>query len=115
VHTSYKSKLINQQESRMNNKILKSSTATYQSGVAKADGKFYVTQGEVRFEPYNERAGLGPYTLTRSAIVKIEKSVGTGAGILPLTSDAITITLENEDTYDFILANPDEWIRLLKH
>ena len=36
----------------MNNKILKSSTATYQGGVAKADGKFYVTQGEVRFEPY---------------------------------------------------------------
>ena len=84
----------------MNNKILKSSTATYQSGVAKADGKF---------------AGLGPYTFTRSAIVKIEKSAGTGAGILPLTSDAITITLDNEDTYDFILANPDEWIRLLKH
>ena len=26
----------------MNNEILKSSTATYQSGVAKADGKFYV-------------------------------------------------------------------------
>lgn len=57
----------------MKNKILKSSTATYQSGVAKADGKLYVTQGEVRFEPYNESAGLGPYTLTRSAIVKIEK------------------------------------------
>ncbi|MBW4965921.1 hypothetical protein KZZ04_06025 [Pseudoalteromonas sp. CR1] len=99
----------------MNNKILKSSTATYQNGVAKADGKFYVTQGEVRFEPYNERAGLGPYTLSRSAIIKIEKSVGKGAAILPLTYDAITITLENEDTYDFILANPDEWIRLLKH
>lgn len=99
----------------MNNKILKSSTATYQGGVAKADGKFYVTQGEVRFEPYNESAGLGPYTFTRSAIVKIEKSAGRGAGILPLTSAAITITLDNEDTYDFILANPDEWIRLLKH
>ena len=115
MNTFYKSKFINQQESRMNNEILKSSTATYQSGVVKADGKLYITQGEVRFEPYNERAGLGPYTLTRSAIVKIEKSVGTGAGILPLTSDAITITLENEDTYDFIIANPDEWIRLLKH
>ena len=99
----------------MNNKILKSSTATYQGGVARADGKFYVTQGEVRFEPYNESAGLGPYTFTRSAIVKIEKSAGRGAGILPLTSDAITITLDKEDTYDFILANPDEWIRLLKH
>ena len=99
----------------MNNKILKSSTATYQSGVAKADGKFYVTQGEVRFEPYNGSAGLGPYTLSRSAIIKIEKSVGKGAGILPLTHDAITITLKNNDTYDFILANPDEWIRLFKH
>jgi len=33
----------------------------------RADGKFYVTQGEVRFEPYNESAGLGPYILLHEA------------------------------------------------
>lgn len=70
---------------------------------------------EHSFFTFNEKLGLGPYKFERSSIAKAEKCVGKGAGILPITSDAIRITCTNNETYEFIISNPDEWVNLLSN
>ncbi|MDR5867479.1 PH domain-containing protein [Halomonas koreensis] len=97
----------------MQENFIKSSVATIQNGVARADGKLYVTETNIYFEPYNKKLGLGPYELERNEISKVEKCLGKGGGIFPVTSDAIQITLLDGSEYQFILANPKEWINLL--
>jgi|TARA_Y100000588_G_C13971798_1_gene803300 hypothetical protein len=91
------------------------SAATIQSGVAKADGKLVVTEQDIVFEPFNKELGLGPYTFSRAQINNVGKCSGKGAGILPITADGIRITLNNNDIFEFILANPDEWLSVLAH
>ena len=99
----------------MHAQTVKESIATIQSGVAKADGKLLVTEQEIVFEPFNKELGLGPYTLSRAHINNVDKCSGKGAGILPITADGIRITLNNNDVFEFILANPDEWLSVLVH
>ncbi len=97
----------------MQDTTLKSITATVQNGVAKADGKFWITETDVHFAPYNKDFGPGPLKIERSSISRVEKCSGKGAGILPITSDAIEVSLHDGSTYQFIVSNPDELIVLL--
>lgn len=97
----------------MQENIIKSSVATIQNGVARADGKLYVTEKNIHFEPYNKELGLGPYELDRGEVSKVEKYLGKGGGFIPVTTDAIKITLNGGSEYRFILTNPKEWISLL--
>lgn len=94
---------------------VKESAATIQSGVAKADGKLLVTEQDIVFEPFNKELGLGPYRFSRAQINKVDKCSGKGAGILPITADGIRITLNNKDVFEFILANPDDWLSVLAY
>lgn len=99
----------------MQQNTVKSSTATIQNGVTRADGQLSVSLYDISFEPFNEKLGLGPYKVDRSNIAKVEKCVGKGAGFLPITSDAIRITCTNNETYEFIISNPEEWVDLLSN
>lgn len=94
---------------------IKSTTATIQKGAIKADGKFTLTDSDVTFTPFNMQFGLGPYTFARHEIVKVSKCLGTGAGIFPLTQDAIEVVLKDNSNYQFIVSNAEEWIKLLTH
>jgi len=94
---------------------IKSTTATIQKGAIKADGKFTLTDSDVTFTPFNMQLGLGPYTFARHEIVKVSKCTGKVAGIFPFTHDAIEIVLNNDNQYQFIVSNADEWIKLLNH
>ncbi|OFC71457.1 hypothetical protein [Alteromonas confluentis] len=97
----------------MQDATLKSTTATVQNGVAKADGKFWITETEIHFSPYNKDFGLGPLKIERSSISKVEKCSGKGAGILPITTDAIEVSLLDGSSFQFIVSNPNELIVLL--
>ncbi|MCG7650709.1 MULTISPECIES: hypothetical protein [Alteromonas] len=97
----------------MQDATLKSITATVQNGVAKADGKFWITETDIHFAPYNKDYGLGPLKIERSSISKVEKCLGKGAGILPITSDAIEVSLLDGSTFQFIVSNPNELVVLL--
>jgi hypothetical protein len=97
----------------MQAQILKSSYASFQYGAVRSDGKLLVTDSEVSFEPFGKALNLGPYKLHRQSIAKVEQCAGMAGGIMPITSDAICITLANDDSYEFILANPKEWIAYL--
>ncbi|MFV0597451.1 hypothetical protein [Shewanella sp.] len=97
----------------MQESLIKSAIAMAQEGVARADGQLSVTEQMVCFSPYNKTLGLGPYKLQRKNIAKVEPYWGKGGGILPVTSDAIKITLDDGSAYQFILANPQEWLSLL--
>lgn len=92
---------------------IKSSIATIQAGVARADGKLSLTDSEVTFVPFNQQFGLGPYRFSSSDIVSVEKCFGKGGGIIPVTTDAIRITLSNEKVYEFIVTEPTQWIAAL--
>lgn len=97
----------------MQENIIKSSVATIHNGVARADGTLYLTENNIHFKPYNKELGLGPYELDRGKVSKVEKYLGKGGGIIPVTTDAIKITLNDGSVYQFILANPKGWISLL--
>ena len=92
---------------------IKSSIATVQNGVARADGKLQLTEFEVIFEPFNQEFGLGPYQFKRAEIAAVGKCLGKGGGIIPITTEAIRITLQSEQVYEFIIAQPSQWIALL--
>ncbi|QCZ94670.1 hypothetical protein [Salinimonas iocasae] len=97
----------------MQDATLKSITATFQNGVAKADGKFWITETDIHFAPYNKDYGLGPLKIERSSISKVKKCSGKGAGILPITFDAIEVSLLDDSIYQFIVSNPNELVVLL--
>jgi hypothetical protein len=93
--------------------IVKKVAASVQQGVAKADGQVVLTDDTLDFTPYNEGLGLGPYTVALANITKVEKTSAKGAGILPLSNDAIRISCNDGSHLEFILANADEWVSLL--
>jgi len=64
----------------MQETFIKSSVATIQNGVARADGKLWVTENRIHFEPYNKELGSGPYNLEQKAVSKAEKCLGKGGG-----------------------------------
>lgn len=97
----------------MAGEIIKSATATIQVGVARADGKLSLTETQVTFEPYNQKLAFGPYILKRDEIVSVEKCIGKGAGIMPVTSEAIRITLSDQRAFEFIIAEPNQWLAAL--
>ncbi|MEJ2765664.1 hypothetical protein VV869_17055 [Photobacterium sp. MCCC 1A19761] len=99
----------------MSEQMLKSSIATVQCGVARADGKLWVTESELQFEPHNQAFGLGPYRIERKSIAHVEKCLGKGGGFIPVTTDAIRITLSDGQVFEFILANPEQWLAVLRH
>ncbi len=92
---------------------LKSATASIQKGVARADGKLYFTGDKLIFEPFNQQFGLGPYAISCDEIVSVEPCQGRGGGLIPVTRDAMRITLSDAMTYEFILQDPTGWIDLL--
>ncbi|AXV67075.1 MULTISPECIES: hypothetical protein [Pseudoalteromonas] len=94
---------------------IKSSIATIQQGTIKADGRFWLTNTDIHFAPFNAQFGLGPYMFAQREIVKVSKCTGKVAGILPYTRDAIEIILKDGNKYQFIVSNADEWIKLLTH
>lgn len=104
---------ITQEEARMAAELIKSSMTTVQNGVAKADGKISLTGNELRFVPFNQQLGLGPYTLKRDDICAVEKCLATGGGIFPISADALRVILNDGKRYEFILADTSEWLTLL--
>ncbi len=60
--------------------LIKSSLATVQMGVAKADGKLSLTTTALSFVPFNAQLGLGPYHFQRDTIISVEPAVGKGGG-----------------------------------
>jgi len=102
-------------ELNMQSTIVKSTTATIQNGVMKADGKFWITQTNVNFEPFNEKLGLEPHTIPRNTILKVVECKGKGAGLIPITADAIEVFTQDGSSYQFILSNPSDWITILSN
>ncbi|OCP62931.1 hypothetical protein [Vibrio parahaemolyticus] len=94
----------------MSDRVIKSSTATVQVGTTKADGKLELTESDLIFIPYNEKLGFGPYELKRQDIATVAKCLGKGGGVTPITTDAFCIKLANKTCYEFIVANPEQWI-----
>ncbi|WKE64794.1 hypothetical protein PVT67_14140 [Gallaecimonas kandeliae] len=97
----------------MPEKMMRSSVATVQLGVARADGKLSLTDSDVSFVPFNEQFGLGPYRFKRDEIKSVAKCLGKGGGIMPVTTDAIRVTLSDESCYEFIVAEAEQWIEAL--
>ncbi|RZG14752.1 hypothetical protein EXT47_12650 [Pseudoalteromonas sp. CO342X] len=88
-----------------------SSMATVHCGVARADGRLWATAGTLHFTPFNTLLGLGPYQIDIADVIKVEPCLGKGAGLLPITAQAIQITLKSNQTFQFILSEPESWVR----
>ena len=99
----------------MSQTVLRSANAAVQNGVARADGTLKLTDTDLCFTPFNDKFGLGPYTLSRSEITTSDCTSVKAGGIMPLSQDALRITLNSGKHYEFILANVDQWIDLLQH
>ena len=97
----------------MSELMIKSTVASLQSGAVRVDGKLVMFESKVQFEPFNPQAYLGPYTFKTDSIVHVERCLGKGAGVFPVTTDAIRITLDSGDEYEFIVAYADDWVEML--
>lgn len=97
----------------MQSTTLNSTFATAQQGVAKADGKLWVSENEVGFTPLNDAFGLGPYKLACNDIANITLATGKAAGLLAITANAIRITLIDGRAFEFIVAEPSWWVEYL--
>ena len=96
-------------------RILKSLTVTLQKGVAHADGELVITEDSFQFTPYNQRLAPGPYTFPKANIASVEGTSARGGGIIPLSQEAVRITLDDGQTFEFILADPASLIEVLSH
>ncbi len=94
----------------METQMTKSIIGMVQNGAVRADGRFTLTDAEISFEPFNKEFGLGPYHLAKATIASAEKCFGKGAGILPITSDAIRLKMTDGHHYEFVLASSDQWV-----
>lgn len=94
--------------------VQKKVLATAQQGAAHCDGYLSLSATELHFAPFNQAYGLGPYHIKRNEISKVEASFGKGGGFIPLVSEAISITMADSRQYQFILAEPEHWLALLK-
>jgi hypothetical protein len=93
--------------------LIKSSFASVQIGAVRSDGKLWLTSTALHFDAFNRQFGFGPYEIALSAISQVEKCWGKGAGMMPMTCDGIEITHKDGRVFQFIVANPDEWLGLL--
>ena len=89
---------------------IKSAVATIQVGAVKSDGDLMLTDTEVIFEPFNLQFGLGPYRFERNSIASVSKCLGKGGGVIPISCDAMRISLSNKQVFEFIIASPEQWI-----
>ena len=94
--------------------LVKSGLATVQKGVAKSDGKLTLNTSELHFTPFNQQLGMGPYVIQLDTITAITKCWGRGGGIIPITSNGIELSIRGGGQFQFIVANPEEWIALLQ-
>ncbi|KFZ38708.1 hypothetical protein HR45_04610 [Shewanella mangrovi] len=97
----------------MSENILQSSKATLQRGAIHADGQLTVTATDVTFVPFNQQFGLGPYSFSRGSIANACASTAKAGGLLPISTDAIKISLDDGEVYEFILANTAQWLQTL--
>lgn len=94
--------------------IQKKVLATAQQGAAHCDGYLSLSAVELHFSPFNQAYGLGPYHIKLNEISKVETAYGKGGGFIPLVSEAIRITMADSSEYQFILAEPNNWLTLLQ-
>ncbi len=93
---------------------LRSVVATAQQGVGHSDGKLSLNSQALTFEPFNQAFGLGPYHISRADIVKTELCHGKGGGFIPLATQGIEVTTADSKSYQFLLAEPEQWLTLLQ-
>ncbi|MBD1584171.1 hypothetical protein [Pseudoalteromonas sp. S16_S37] len=97
----------------MQEQIILSSSATNQVGAAKCDGTLSITNDHLEFKPINTQINLGTIKIERSEIVSAKSCLATGGGIIPISTDAIKVTLKNKKQYEFILTNKEIWLQHL--
>ena len=91
----------------------KSGFATLQQGACRSDGTLSINNSEVTFEPLSSGPNLGRCQFNLNAIAGAKKCLGMGGGIIPVTGDAIRITLTDGKRIEFVLSNPDDWLTYL--
>ena len=88
--------------------------ATAQQGVGHSDGKLSLDARTLTFAPFNQAFGLGPYQILRAEIVNIALCTGKGGGFIPLATTGIAVTTTDNKIYQFLLAEPEQWLALLQ-
>lgn len=87
--------------------------ATLQVGVASSDGRLSVTQDYLIFEPLNKLVGFGPYHLARKDICRVRRNMLRKLSINNQVHAALEVLLTSGETYQFIVADTERWLRLL--
>lgn len=88
--------------------------ATAQQGVGHSDGQLTLDDRTLTFAPFNQTFGLGPYQINRSDIINTALCSGKGGGFIPLGTRGIVVTTADNQSYQFILAEPEQWLALLQ-
>ena len=97
----------------LSDEVVKSTYATIQKGAFRADGKLWIADEQLHFSPFNKDLGYGPYHIPLADIKGVSEAWGKGAGIIPVTSNAIKVDLVDGKDLSFILSSPKDWVKQL--
>ena len=97
----------------MDSQLTCSDIATLQFGVASSDGRLSANQDSLIFEPLNKLVGFGPYRLARQDIRAVRRQLLRKRSINNQVQTAVEIELVSGEIYQFIVAEPDKWLKLL--
>ena len=97
----------------MNNESKLSCAATLITGAFKTDGRLELLHNIVSFVPFSDHPIYGPYHWPIGDIVSCKTISLNVAGVLPLTNDAIELESNAGLEFQFVVANPNDWVKEL--
>jgi hypothetical protein len=89
------------------------SPATLQMGAMRSDGRLSLNEHGLSFRPMSQSLSLGALSIALVDIVQVEQCIAKGAGFLPISEQAMRVSLISGKCYEFVLADQDKWVEVL--
>jgi hypothetical protein len=86
------------------------SPATIQIGAMRSDGQLSLNEQGLSFKPASKSISLGALKIALSEVSQVEQCLAKGAGFLPISEQAMRVTLNTGKQYKFVLAEQESWV-----
>ncbi|ALO41736.1 hypothetical protein [Pseudoalteromonas phenolica] len=86
------------------------SHATIQIGAMRSDGQLSLNEQGLSFKPASKSLSLGVLKIALSEVSQVELCLAKGAGFMPISEQAMRVTLNTGKQYEFVLAEQESWV-----
>ena len=91
--------------------LIKQSAANLLRGMESVGGHLYLTNFRLLFESHSFNFQTGSTTIPLPNIVKLEKVWTKFLGLIPLAPNAIAVTINTGEVFNFTLWGGEQWIK----